>query len=96
MDLDMYKHPTTRTSLEKLEAFGNTMIPATSGELASGLEGEGRMAEPEEIVRHLEESLLARLPWRGKIVNPIKKYYAFVRRLPTRKSRRGMRVLRRH
>ncbi|EAR15850.1 MULTISPECIES: bifunctional phosphopantothenoylcysteine decarboxylase/phosphopantothenate--cysteine ligase CoaBC [Robiginitalea] len=68
MDLDMYKHPTTRTSLEKLEAFGNTMIPATSGELASGLEGEGRMAEPEEIVRHLEESLLARLPWRGKHV----------------------------
>lgn len=40
--------------------------------------------------------ICARLPWRGKIVNPIKKYYAFVRRLPTRKSRRGMRVLRRH
>ncbi len=68
MDLDMYKHPTTRASLEKLQSFGNTIIPATSGELASGLEGEGRMAEPEEIVRHLEESLLARLPWRGKHV----------------------------
>lgn len=68
MDLDMYKHPTTRASFEKLGSFGHTMIPATSGELASGLEGEGRMAEPEEIVRHLEESLLARSPWHGKHV----------------------------
>ena len=50
MDLDMYKHPTTLASFNKLQAFGNIMIPATSGELASGLVGEGRMAEPQDIV----------------------------------------------
>ena len=50
MDLDMYKHPSTLDSFEKLKSFGNTMIPAESGELASGLVGEGRMAEPENIV----------------------------------------------
>ena len=44
MDLDMYKHPSTKASLETLQSFGNIMIPATSGELASGLVGEGRMA----------------------------------------------------
>ncbi|HCY81064.1 MAG TPA: phosphopantothenoylcysteine decarboxylase, partial [Xanthomarina gelatinilytica] len=50
MDLDMYKHPTTKQSFKKLESYGNTIIPATSGELASGLIGEGRMAEPEDIL----------------------------------------------
>ena len=44
MDLDMYKHQSTTNSFEKLRAFGNLIIPATSGELASGLVGEGRMA----------------------------------------------------
>ena len=48
MDLDMYKHPSTKSSLEGiLQSFGNIMIPVTSGELASGLVGAGRMAEPE-------------------------------------------------
>ena len=47
MDLDMYKHPSSLASFEKLTSFGNIMIPATSGELASGLHGEGRMAEPD-------------------------------------------------
>src|SRR5690606_5348283 len=46
MDLDMFRHPSTKESIEKLQSFGNTMIPAESGELASGLYGEGRMAEP--------------------------------------------------
>ena len=53
MDLDMYKHPSTLSSFSKLKQFGNTIIPAESGELASGLSGEGRMAEPENIVLSL-------------------------------------------
>ncbi|MGB0177269.1 MAG: flavoprotein, partial [Owenweeksia sp.] len=50
MDLDMYRHPATSENINKLQSFGNRFIPATSGELASGLEGEGRMAEPEDII----------------------------------------------
>jgi len=66
MDLDMYKHPSTLKSFEKLNAFGNIMIPATSGELASGLVGEGRMAEPEDIVTFIENDILDKLPLRGR------------------------------
>ncbi|WP_194768557.1 bifunctional phosphopantothenoylcysteine decarboxylase/phosphopantothenate--cysteine ligase CoaBC [Tamlana sp. I1] len=66
MDLDMYKHPTTVQSFDKLNAFGNIMIPATSGELASGLVGEGRMAEPEDIIAFIENDVLGKLPLRGK------------------------------
>ncbi len=66
MDLDMYKHPSTLASFEKLKSFGNIMIPATSGELASGLVGEGRMAEPEDIVTFIENDILNKLPLRGK------------------------------
>ncbi len=54
MDLDMYIHPSTIANLNKLQSFGNTIVKATFGELASGLIGDGRMAEPEEIVEHLE------------------------------------------
>ncbi|TMU56812.1 bifunctional phosphopantothenoylcysteine decarboxylase/phosphopantothenate--cysteine ligase CoaBC [Flagellimonas algicola] len=68
MDLDMYKHPSTTTSLEKLTSFGNTMIPAESGELASGLHGEGRMAEPENIVAFIQNELSQGLPLSGKKV----------------------------
>ena len=50
MDLDMYKHETTANNIAVLEKRGNIFIPPSFGELASGLEGEGRMAEPEEIV----------------------------------------------
>lgn len=53
MDLDMYAHPTTAENLEKLESFGYTIIPAESGFLASGLIGQGRMAEPETLVAQL-------------------------------------------
>jgi phosphopantothenoylcysteine decarboxylase/phosphopantothenate--cysteine ligase len=49
MDLDMYAHPTTRRNLDQLKSDGVTIIPAENGQLASGLEGEGRMAEPETI-----------------------------------------------
>ena len=66
MDLDMYIHPSTKENLEKLHAFGNVVIPATSGELASGLVGEGRMAEPEDIVSFIENDILLKLPLKGK------------------------------
>ena len=66
MDLDMYKHPSTLHALMVLKKFGNSIIPATSGELASGLVGEGRMAEPEAIVSFIEDAILEKLPLRGK------------------------------
>ncbi|GAB1857761.1 bifunctional phosphopantothenoylcysteine decarboxylase/phosphopantothenate--cysteine ligase CoaBC [Flavobacteriaceae bacterium MHTCC 0001] len=66
MDLDMYKHASTKASFDKLKSFGNIMIPATSGELASGLIGEGRMAEPEAIVAFIENDILDKLPLKGK------------------------------
>ncbi len=68
MDLDMHKHPTTKTSIETLKSIGNNLIPATSGELASGLVGEGRMAEPEAILEHIELHVLGQLPLYGKRV----------------------------
>lgn len=68
MDLDMYKHPSSLESFEKLKSFGNIMIPATSGELASGLVGQGRMAEPEDIVSFIENDILNKLPLREKKV----------------------------
>ncbi|KPM33677.1 Phosphopantothenoylcysteine decarboxylase/phosphopantothenate/cysteine ligase [Croceitalea dokdonensis DOKDO 023] len=68
MDLDMYKHPSTKQSFRQLLSFGNTMIPAETGELASGLSGEGRMAEPENILLFLKRSLAAGLPLNGKKV----------------------------
>ena len=66
MDLDMYLHPATKESLEKLQSYGNIMIPAESGELASGLVGEGRMAEPENILSFIERDLYEQLPLRNK------------------------------
>lgn len=68
MDLDMYIHPSTKESLETLKSFGNTIIPVTSGELASGLVGEGRMAEPSDIVSFIEKDILLKLPLKGKKV----------------------------
>lgn len=66
MDLDMYKHPSILSSFKALKQFGNVMIPAENGELASGLSGEGRMAEPENIVAFLEADLEIKLPLKGK------------------------------
>ncbi len=57
MDLDMYAHPTTQQNLETLRSFGNHIIEPQSGFLASGLEGKGRMEEPEQIVAYLSEKL---------------------------------------
>ncbi len=53
MDLDMYAHPATQENIEKLQSFGNLLIEANDGELASGLHGVGRMAEPEEMIEAL-------------------------------------------
>ncbi|MEL6923424.1 MAG: bifunctional phosphopantothenoylcysteine decarboxylase/phosphopantothenate--cysteine ligase CoaBC [Bacteroidota bacterium] len=53
MDLDMWAHPATRENVRRLQSYGNTLIPVGHGELASGLSGDGRMAEPEDIVELL-------------------------------------------
>ena len=66
MDLDMYAHPTVTENLIKLKSFGNHIIPVTYGELASGLVGQGRMAEPEDIVLFLESALTENLPFKDK------------------------------
>ena len=66
MDLDMYKHASTKNSLELLKANKNIIIPATSGELASGLVGQGRMAEPDAIVNQIETYIKNSLPLNGK------------------------------
>ena len=55
MDLDMYQHPATLHNIKLLESYGNQVIPSEHGELASGLVGQGRMAEPEHIVKFLED-----------------------------------------
>jgi len=56
MDEDMWHHPVTNQNLQKLQSFGNTIIPVDNGELASGLYGEGRMAEPDAIMKFLEDN----------------------------------------
>ena len=66
MDLDMYKHPSTKENIEKLLSFGNIIIYPESGELASGLEGEGRLAEPVEIIEFITQDLRAKQPLFGK------------------------------
>jgi len=68
MDLDMYIHPSTKNTFTILESFGNIMIPATSGELASGLVGQGRLADPEDIVAFMEADILKNLPLKAKKV----------------------------
>src|SRR5690554_1507425 len=69
MDLDMWAHPSTQTNVERILSYGNKLIAPASGELASGLEGEGRMAEPEEIIQYLKDALLENnSPLNGKKV----------------------------
>jgi phosphopantothenoylcysteine decarboxylase/phosphopantothenate--cysteine ligase len=62
MDLDMWKHETTQGNIATLQTFGNMMIPPGKGELASGLHGEGRMAEPEEMIAFLNDDIKQKLP----------------------------------
>jgi phosphopantothenoylcysteine decarboxylase/phosphopantothenate--cysteine ligase len=66
MDLDMYKHTATKANIKKLAGANVKLINPGTGELASGLEGEGRMAEPEEILAFLENDLGSPLPLKGK------------------------------
>lgn len=68
MDLDMYKHASTKNNLDKLISFGNTIIYPESGELASGLEGEGRLAEPEHIIQFLNSDIRSKKSLYGKRV----------------------------
>ena len=66
MDLDMWKHPSTQSNIAKLAAYGNIIIPPEKGELASGLIGEGRLAEPEELFRFLADFSGRKLPLTGQ------------------------------
>ncbi|NRA12524.1 MAG: bifunctional phosphopantothenoylcysteine decarboxylase/phosphopantothenate--cysteine ligase CoaBC, partial [Crocinitomicaceae bacterium] len=70
MDLDMYAHPTTKRNLDLLVQYGVGIIPAESGELASGLSGEGRMADPEKIQQAIQDYFEAQLEeeFKGKKV----------------------------
>lgn len=68
MDLDMYKHGSTRENIRRLESYGNTFIQPGFGELASGLVGEGRMAEPEELVAAVESYFAQSSDWAGRKV----------------------------
>ena len=66
MDEDMWKHPSTKNNLDRISSFGNTVIPVNSGELASGLFGEGRMAEPEEILDFIQQHIFISRELSGK------------------------------
>jgi len=66
MDEDMWHHAATKENLKKIESFGNKIIPVGKGELASGLYGRGRMAEPETIVRFLEDNFFLKKTLSGK------------------------------
>lgn len=68
MDLDMYQHPTVQSNLKKIQSFGNVIIPATKGELASGLYGYGRMQEPSVIVDYLEDFFSEKLLSKKKVL----------------------------
>jgi phosphopantothenoylcysteine decarboxylase / phosphopantothenate---cysteine ligase len=66
MDEDMWHHAATKENLEKIESIGNKIIPVEKGELASGLYGDGRMAEPESIIQFLEENFFSLKELSGK------------------------------
>ena len=68
MDLDMYQHPTTLANLTKLRTFGNAVIDAEDGELASGLKGVGRMAEPETLLARIASLLSENQDFSGKTI----------------------------
>lgn len=68
MDLDMYQHSSVQANIQRLQDFGNKLIEARHGELASGLVGQGRMAEPEELVEALESFFSSNAPLKGKKV----------------------------
>ena len=79
MDLDMLKHPATTSNIERLKSFGNTILEPATGELASGLTGKGRMAEPEVIVEEITNFLLKK-----KRSKPLKGKHLLINAGPTR------------
>jgi len=68
MDLDMYQHPTTSENIQKLESYGNRIFHAASGELASGLDGQGRMQEPEDLLKEVANILSSKKKFQNKKV----------------------------
>ena len=68
MDLDMYKHKSTKENIKKLQSMSNILIPPSTGELASGMFGEGRMEEPEMIVSFINDDIKSKSPLHGKKV----------------------------
>ncbi|MBS1659977.1 MAG: bifunctional phosphopantothenoylcysteine decarboxylase/phosphopantothenate--cysteine ligase CoaBC, partial [Bacteroidetes bacterium] len=66
MDEDMWHHPSTKANLDRIASFGNRIIPVEKGELASGLFGDGRMAEPESILDYLKKLLAEKKDLSGK------------------------------
>ncbi|MEL7222362.1 MAG: bifunctional phosphopantothenoylcysteine decarboxylase/phosphopantothenate--cysteine ligase CoaBC [Bacteroidota bacterium] len=68
MDVDMWHHPSTQKNIQQLESYGNQLIPVESGELASGLNGAGRLAEPEQIVKLLRDHFGQHQDLQGKKV----------------------------
>ena len=79
MDLDMLSHPATTINIETLKAFGNSILEPSSGELASGLTGKGRMAEPDEIVKEINNFFTKK-----KIYKPLKGKRILINAGPTR------------
>jgi len=68
MDLDMFAHPSNQKNLATLTSFGNQVLPVGEGELASGLEGKGRMLEPKQLIEHILKFFNLELPLKGKKV----------------------------
>jgi phosphopantothenoylcysteine decarboxylase/phosphopantothenate--cysteine ligase len=68
MDEDMWHHPSTKTNIDKIRSFGNSIIPVENGELASGLYGDGRMAEPDQIMKYLQDFFFSSKELNGKKV----------------------------
>lgn len=66
MDEDMWHHPSTKQNLERIQSFGNAIIPVEKGELASGLFGDGRMTEPDQILSFISERFFLTRPLAGK------------------------------
>ncbi|MBX7094270.1 MAG: bifunctional phosphopantothenoylcysteine decarboxylase/phosphopantothenate--cysteine ligase CoaBC [Flavobacteriales bacterium] len=66
MDLDMYRHPSVKLNLSRLKEYGNNVLQAENGELASGLIGEGRMPEPENIFAAIEQQFSKKKKLSGK------------------------------
>ncbi len=91
MDMDMLAHPSTIINIETLRAFGNIILEPASGELASGLSGKGRMAEPEEIVKEINSFFAKK-----KSSEPLKGYNILINAGPTRESIDPVRFISNH